>query len=632
MVAEPVSEVRAAAAGDPLLDALKRAFGHERFRPMQREIVEDALAGRDVFVVLPTGGGKSLCYQLPAVMSEDEGPSGGVTVVVSPLIALMQNQVEALEANGVPTALFHSGVDEQTLYQRELDAGKGKYRLVYLSPERLMAGKGARLLRGLNVARFAIDEAHCISEWGHDFRPEYRMLGQLRTGFEGRFAHTPIMALTATATPRVAEDIVRQLGLRDASLHRGGFERTNLNYEVRPKSKLAEQVVAFVNERPTAEGIVYCRSRNRCEQIAERLRSAGVDALPYHAGLDAKVREQNQRAFIYGSTRVIVATIAFGMGVDKPDVRFVLHADLPGHLEGYYQETGRAGRDGLPADCLLLYSGGDRATIERFIAEKPDPQERDHALQQLDGMIRFAHATTCRTRLLLEHFGESHPGGCGHCDNCLQPPALEDATTDARKLLSAIARTGQRFGLSHVIDVLRGSNNEKVQQRGHAELSVYGIGSDRPAGHWRALAERLQQDGALRVSDDGYRVVSLTPASKPVLRGEVKVEVPRSRALKADGGRERARGGGAGEVEAMSPGDQKVFERLRALRREIAAAEGVPPYVVFGDTALRQMASRRPGNEDALLRVSGVGQVKLQRYGAAFLQAIAEAAAGDAHG
>ncbi len=609
-----------------LLDALKQSFGHERFRAMQAEIVGDALDRRDVFVILPTGGGKSLCYQLPAVLERQRGH--GVTVVVSPLIALMQNQVDVLRANGVPAAFLNSTLDLDELYQHERDAIAGNLDLVYLAPERLMSPAGQRWLAQVPVARFAIDEAHCISEWGHDFRPEYRMLGELRELHNGRFRGVPVMALTATATPRVADDIVRQLALREPALHRGGFERENLTYEVRPKQRVVEQVLAHLQAHPDDEGIIYCQSRNRCEQLAARLQEHNIDALPYHAGLDKDVREANQHAFIFGQARVVVATIAFGMGVDKPDVRFVFHADLPKNIEGYYQETGRAGRDGLPARCVLFYSGGDRSKVEFFINQKTDPAEIEHAQQQLDEMVRYCHTTGCRTAHVLEHFGESldasRDGQCQHCDNCLNPPTLRDITTDARKLLSAVARTGQRFGLTHVIDVLRGSASQRVTARQHDQLSVHGIGKDHPVGHWRAVAEHLIKEDLLAQSPDEFRTVTLTPASKPLLRGELKIEMPVSRAVSPEP--ERARRGRR-PTAADIPDDQvdhALFEKLRQLRKELAEDQGVPPYVVFGDAALRQMAAQHPRNDEQFIAISGVGRTKLERYGPAFLQRIRE--------
>ena len=659
------------AAAVELLAPLKRAFGHGGFRPMQQKIVEDAVAGRDVLVILPTGGGKSLCYQLPAVAegaawdeANERGEAEGrrpMTVVVSPLIALMENQVEALKANGVKAGFLNSSMDFEDARRVQHEAESGELDLVYLAPERMMSEHGRNWLARLNVARFAIDEAHCISAWGHDFRPEYRMLGELRTGFGGRFKEVPVMALTATATPRVADDVVTQLHLggdrrpgdeAGVAVHRGGFERPNLFYEVRPKRKVVEQIAAMLEADDTAEGIVYCGSRKKCEEISEQLRAAGLPALPYHAGLDAETRSKNQHDFIYGNCRVVVATIAFGMGVDKPDVRFVVHADLPQNLEGYYQETGRAGRDGLPGKCVLFYSGGDRARVEFFINRKEDIQEREHATEQLEKMIKYCHTTGCRTAAVLAHFGdelapvapatgahaggeegqERPPGKCGHCDNCVHPPKTRDVTQDARKLLSTIARTGQRYGLGYAFDVLRGSRNTKVMERGHDELSVHGIGKDQPVGHWRALAEHLVQEGHLTFTNDGYRVALLTASSKDVLKGEVPVELAISRAVDPKAGgpesgrmaQGKKRRAAAAQAE-LSPEAADLFEKLRSLRAELAEEQGVPPYIVFGDATLLEMATRRPSTDHELLAISGVGQTKLQRYGDAFRQAIREA-------
>lgn len=593
-----------------LTAALKTHFGHGQFRPMQRQIIADALAGKDLFVLMPTGGGKSLCYQLPALLT------GGTTVVVSPLIALMQDQVAQLEQNGIRATLLNSSIDSDEAYRREQSAIRGEYDLIYLAPERLMAAAGSRLLAKLDVARFAIDEAHCISEWGHDFRREYRMLAQLRTGFGGRFADTPVLALTATATPRVGEDIVRQLALRDPALYRGDFERKNLIYELRPKRKMLDQVIVYLRENPLHEGIIYCSSRRKCDEMSEKLRAIGIAAVPYHAGLEPGVRQQNQHDFIFGEARVVVATIAFGMGVDKPDVRFVFHADMPRSLEGYYQETGRAGRDGLPADCIFFYSGGDRGKVEYFINQKEDEEERQLAYAQLDQVIKFAHDTGCRMVPLLEYFGQDHPGSCGHCDNCLRPPEVADVTTDAQKLLSAIARTGQRFGVGHLANVLRGSSAQKILDYHHDKLSVYGIGTDRSAQHWRALAEHLISEGLVGTSSDQYRTLRLVPESKDVLRGERIVSMAISRLAKTGSTKPKA------VEQDLGPIDSELFEKLRSLRKDLADEQQVPPYVVFGDKALRQMCQSFPTDDQAFLAISGVGQKKLEQYGAVFMQVV----------
>ena len=594
---------------DANLDTLlKQQFGYNSFRPMQREIIADTLAGHDAFVLMPTGGGKSLCFQLPSLILP------GVTVVISPLIALMQDQVKALEANGVRATFLNSSLDYGRIVEREAQAASGHVDLLYLAPERLMSSAGQNLLRRIQVAHFAIDEAHCISEWGHDFRPEYRMLGRLRT----QYPHVPITSLTATATPRVAEDIIGQLHLRDPGIYRGRFERENLFYEVRPKQRTFEQIVSYLNKNPDFEGIIYCHSRASTERTAEKLRERRIAALPYHAGLESAVRASNQHEFVYGNTRVIVATIAFGMGINKLDVRFVIHTDLPRNLEAYYQETGRAGRDGLPADCILFFSHGDRAKIERFIEEKEDERERAQALSQLQQMIEFAYATDCRCRTLLSYFGETRNGNCDHCDNCRFPPDLSDATEDARKLLSAVARTDQRFGLNYVIDVLRGAENERIVRNCHNQLTVYGIGQDRPKPYWQRLAATLINEDQLARTRDEFPTTFLTDRSIPVLRGEtqVSVVVPRA-ARRADRPPSRKRPEGPDH-----PVDAALFETLRRLRHELATEQGVPPYVIFSDASLRQMAQVHPRTAAQFLSITGVGQYKLDRYGRIFMNAI----------
>ena len=609
------SDAHAPTTDAPTDTLLKQYFGHERLRPIQDKAIHDALAGRDVFVIMPTGGGKSLCYQLPAVMQP------GTTVVICPLIALMQNQVELLCANGVRATLLNSTLDPAEAAQRERQALNGEFDLIYMAPERLMSTPGQRLLSKLEVNRFAIDEAHCISEWGHDFRREYRQLGTLRAGFGGRFKDTPLIALTATATPRVADDIVKMLSLQDPAIHHGGFERTNLYYEVRPKQQSFRQVLEYLHDHPDDEGIIYCQSRARVDTIAQKLRDQGIAALPYHAGLESQQRHENQHDFIYGDTRVIVATIAFGMGIDKPDVRFVIHADMPRHLEGYYQETGRAGRDGLDADCILFYSPADRSKIEFFIEQKTDEAEKQHAYDQLNEIAKFAHTTGCRCIPLMGHFGETHPGDCGHCDNCKKPPVLKDATEDARKLLSAVARTEQRYGLGYVIDVLRGSKAQRVIDNQHDQLSVHGIGHARPKPYWNQLADALIREGRLALTSDEFRTAYLTAESKPLLRGEATFELAMSRAAADRKFRSSSKSSTADDTP-LSDADHDLFEELRNLRRTLAAEQNVPPYVVFGDLALRAMARQRPTTDTEFLSIPGVGQTKLKRYGEVFMGVI----------
>ncbi len=609
----------ALATSSDLQAALKRSFGHSDFRPHQQPAIEAFLAGRDVLTIMPTGGGKSLCYQLPAVLRP------GVTLVVSPLIALMEDQVKALQMNGISAAFINSSLAADEARQCEIDALTGRYQLLYLAPERLMGNAGQRLLSQLQLSAIAVDEAHCISEWGHDFRPEYRMLGALRGWFNGRFARTPLIALTATATPRVAEDVATQLQLRDPLILRGSFERQNLYYEVRPKQGAFNEICRYLDANPEHEGIIYCQSRATTEELASRLRDRGVNALPYHAGLDHRTRQRHQHEFVYGSARVMTATIAFGMGIDKPDVRFVFHIDLPRHLEGYYQETGRAGRDGLPSDCILFFSHGDRAKIEHFITQKPSESEREHARWQLDQVIAFAYATGCRCQPLLHYFGQEHPGGCNHCDNCRLPPQEVDVTEDARKLLSAVVRTEQRFGLGHVIQVLRGGSNERIERYRHHDLSVYGIGKDRPVTYWKLIAQTLLHQGKLGQTAGEYPTVHLTADSMPVLRGQEDFTIIQPRAASTGKRKEKTRSRGkAAQLELTGPVETQLFERLRKLRWEHASQQGVPPYMVFSDVALRHMAINQPTDLTRFAQISGVGERKLEQYGEAFTAAIRE--------
>jgi len=602
---------------DPILDTLKARFGHPGFRPLQRQAVDAALEDRDVFVLMPTGGGKSLCYQLPAVTTP------GLTVVISPLIALMQDQSRQLWANGISAAALHSGLDAEQIQQSERDAIDGKLDLLYLSPERLVSSRGAGLLRQLlslgRLDRFAIDEAHCISEWGHDFRPEYRMLGRLREDERSPLFAKPILALTATATPRVAKDIVRQLHLREPVTITAGFERPNLYYEIRPRRKVFSELLDYLQANPTYEGIVYCNSRRKVDTLTMKLQSHGIEAVGYHAGREREERNKNQEDFTFGRARVCVATIAFGMGIDKPDVRFVIHVDPPRHLEGYYQQTGRAGRDGLASDCIMFFSPSDAHGLRRFIDDISDPAERENAEQQLREVVRFATETSCRMPRLLGYFGQTHEGGCGHCDNCLHPPAVSDRTLHARMLLSAVARTEQRYGLSHVIDVLRGSKSKRVTDRQHHELSVYGLGQTQTKSYWLHLADALIDRGELQVAGSEFPVVTLTPNSKAVLRNEVRVEVPISKTVASSMEPNKREGA---DVPVLSAEDQQLFESLRELRKELAREQGVPPYVVFSDVTLKHLAARKPTDELSMLSIPGIGRTKYERYGQAFGQVI----------
>lgn len=516
----PVQSQEGPAQGQRLLAALRTVFGHAEFRPLQREIVGATLRGEDVFVLMPTGGGKSLCYQLPALLLD------GLTVVVSPLIALMKDQVDRLRALGFPATFINSSLEPREIVGRQAAIVRGEVKVLYVAPERLMAPGFLRFLSTIPIARFTIDEAHCISEWGHDFRPEYRELARLRE----LFPSTRLSAFTATATRRVQADIMAQLGLEKASTFRGSFNRPNLFYEVQPKHDPDQQLAAYLRGHADACGIVYCQTRAETERVASMLQTAGFSAGAYHAGLQGEERKRRQEAFIKDDTRIIVATIAFGMGIDKPDVRFVIHYDLPKSLEGYFQESGRAGRDGDPSDCILFYSHADVARHEYFIKQKPSPQEQVVARQQLRQIADWAESALCRRRALLAYFDEpfeGQPGRC--CDVCRDPSDLVDCTIPAQMLLSCVKRTGERFGIAYVIDLLRGSRGERVIRLGHDKLSTYGIGRDRPKDEWQHLARQLLQQGYIRQEGE-FNVVKVTDRGHRVLfRGEQAFLAPSKR-------------------------------------------------------------------------------------------------------
>ena len=601
--------------------ALKHHFGFEAFRPLQEEIVRDVLAGRDVFALLPTGGGKSLCFQLPAVMRE------GLTVVVSPLIALMKDQVDGLTTAGVPATFLNSALDGNETRRRLRGLHQGAYRLLYLAPERLALDHVMRDLAQWNVTRFAIDEAHCISEWGHDFRPEYRRLAELRRTCPA----VPGLALTATATERVRRDIVASLELREPSVYVASFNRPNLRYRVVAKANTFASLLGFVRERSKESGIVYAASRRQAESLAQKLTSSGIPALPYHAGLEGSERTYNQERFRRDDVRVICATIAFGMGIDKPNVRYVVHYDLPKSLESYYQETGRAGRDGLPADCMLFFSASDAAKLRGFLDEKEE-RERALALEALRLMTGYAESAECRRAVLLRHFGETlAAGACTGCDNCLAPRATFDGTQAAQKFLSTVIRvrqaSGFSVGLNHLADVLCGRDTEKMRAWYHDSLSTFGIGKDVARSQWLAIGRELVRLGLLRQTDGLRSVLELTDTGRSTLleRRSVQLTVAAPPQIPS-------RKGARGQL-SPSPGaiagatDETLFDELRALRKRLADARDVPAYVIFPDTALRAMAREVPRNATELRRISGVGDKKLQDYGDAFLAAIAAYAA-----
>jgi ATP-dependent DNA helicase RecQ len=599
---------------DRLLAPLKQFFGFSSFRPLQEEIMRDALAGRDVFAVLPTGGGKSLCFQLPALVRP------GLTVVVSPLIALMKDQVDALQAAGVAATYLNSSLAAGESRPRLRGLHQGEFRLLYVAPERLMLSGFLEDLKQWNVNLFAVDEAHCISEWGHDFRPEYRQISTLRSSFPG----VPLMALTATATERVRGDIVRQLQLQDPACYVASFNRPNLNYRVAAKAGAYEQILSYLRARRGEGGIIYVQARKTADSLAAKLSADGVKALPYHAGLTPGERSQNQEAFLRDEVRVICATIAFGMGINKPNVRYVIHYDLPKNIEGYYQETGRAGRDGLPAECLLLFSPGDRVKQMRFIDEKPDPQERDIARAQLEQMIHYAEIGSCRREFLLAYFGEkfSAPDGavtaagncqCGGCDNCLSPRATWDGTLAAQKFLSCVYRirekSGFGVGIQHVVEVLCGADTDKIRKFGHQQLSTYNIGGEHSRAEWGAVGRELVRLGLLLQNVEKFNVVELTAAGRAALKARQKITLTKPVAATQTGAPR------AGEIAC----DEGLFEKLRALRKRLADERGVPPYIIFSDVSLRQMARLYPAAEGEFSRVSGVGQQKLREFGAVFL-------------
>ena len=592
-------------------EALKQYFGYDNFRPGQAEIIDRAIAREDLLVLMPTGGGKSLCYQLPALLSP------GVTIVVSPLIALMQDQVAHLMDNGIAATFLNSSLPGAEARARENALLDGEYKLLYVAPERLLGDSFqstlSELANDVGIARIAVDEAHCVSEWGHDFRPEYRQLRLLRQ----RFPSVPVTALTATATERVRDDIARQLELSEPFVHVASFHRTNLHYTVRPKPKqLPLEVVRMVRELKDGSAIVYCQSRAFVDKLADALQSAGISALPYHAGMSSELREENQTAFVRDDAQVMVATIAFGMGIDKPDVRLVVHADLPRNLESYYQESGRAGRDGLPADCVLFFSYGDRSKIEFLIKQKSDPDEQRIARQQLRQTIDYGASFLCRQRVLVGYFGETLGQDCGNCDNCLNPVPMEERTIEAQKFLSCVYRCDQRFGLRYIIDVLKGKSDDRIRRNGHDTLSTYGIGEELTIKQWQELGQALLHQDFMEESTDGYGTLSIGDRGFRVLKRELEVSVPQLRGGQAEAVVPRK------EVEALSEADEELFQQLRKLRKRLADQQSVPPYIIFSDRTLKAMAQEQPETLEEFGELVGVGQKKLDQYGEIFLNAL----------
>ena len=593
-------------------EILHSVFGYPAFRGEQQAIVEHLIAGGDAMVLMPTGGGKSLCFQIPALVRK------GTAIVVSPLIALMQDQVETLQQLGVRAAFLNSTLDARESNALERSLVNGELDLLYVAPERLLTTRFLDLLSQSHIALFAIDEAHCVSQWGHDFRPEYRQL----TVLHERFPEVPRIALTATADAPTRGEIVERLALQDARQFVASFDRPNIRYAIIEKDEPKRQLLEFLAGRKGDAGIVYCMSRKKVDDLAAFLAGRGFDALPYHAGLTTEIRSANQKRFLREEGVVMVATIAFGMGIDKPNVRFVAHLDLPKSMEGYYQETGRAGRDGLPAEAWMTYGMADVVLLRQMVDGGDAGEERKRLeRQKLDALLGFCESTRCRRQTLLAYFGEKRDRPCGNCDNCIDPPDTWDGTTAAQKALSCVYRTGQRFGVAHLVDVLVGKSTEKVQQFGHTRLPTFGVGDDLTELQWRGVFRQLAATGYLAVDLEGYGGLKLTAASKAVLKGEQAVTLRVQAAVKAKRSR-REPATRSVERNAIAPQHEALWQALREARMALAKDQGVPPYVIFHDATLQEMLLHRPQSEDELGAISGVGERKLARYGDVFLKVL----------
>lgn len=606
-IAQTIESSAFQAQGKSALDVLKEVFGYDSFRSRQAEIIDDAINGFDTFVLMPTGGGKSLCYQIPSLIRQ------GTAIVVSPLIALMQDQVSALKTNGIRAEYLNSSLDPDTEHQVLRQLHMQELDMLYVAPERLMQSHFVSQLQSLPISLFAIDEAHCISQWGHNFRPEYAQLGNLR----GHFPEVPFIALTATADHATRQDILQRLQLNNPKTHISSFDRPNIRYHVQEKKNPFQQLTQFLEGRENDCGIIYALSRKKVEEVSEKLKQAGFNAKAYHAGLPGEIRQTIHSQFIRDEVDIVVATVAFGMGIDKPNVRYVVHYDLPKNIEGYYQETGRAGRDGLDSEALLLFGMQDVATAKHFVEKVPDEEQRRIENFKLSNMVSFAEAQTCRRNVLLNYFGESNHQPCGNCDVCLNPPTLFDGKEAAQKALSCVYRLDQGFGAKHVVDVLRGMDNERIRELSHQKLSTYGIGKEYSAHEWNSILRQLIHMGFLYQDIQHYSVLKFTDKSGDLLKGNIELQLafPKKEVAGRSGTRSQKRS----VRDSLLDKDRELFEELRALRKEIADSEDIPAYQVFGDAALVEMAQKRPQNDSELLQISGVGETKLARYGFEFL-------------
>ncbi|MGB1477366.1 MAG: DNA helicase RecQ [Marinobacter salsuginis] len=610
---EQLSTERPTTSGRDPEQVLHEVFGYESFRPLQGDIIREVSEGRDALVLMPTGGGKSLCYQVPALVRS------GTAIVISPLIALMQDQVAALKELGVRAAFLNSTMDFEQARATEYALMTGELDLLYCAPERLIQPRTIELLHDASISLFAIDEAHCVSQWGHDFRSDYLQLSMLAEQFPG----VPRIALTATADERTRKEIAERLSLTGARHFVSGFDRPNIQYRIAPKTNANKQLLDFIKAEHEGDcGIVYCLSRNKVDATAKTLAQKGYTALPYHAGLSSEQRAHHQERFLREDGVIIVATIAFGMGIDKPDVRFVAHLDLPKSLEAYYQETGRAGRDGKPSTAWMVYGLQDVIKLRQMLESS---QGNDHfkrvERQKLDAMLGLCEVTSCRRQVLLRYFGDELDQPCGNCDTCLNPPETWDGTVAVQKALSCVFRTGQRFGVTYLIDVLRGSENERILQAGHHQVSTYGIGTELSANEWKSVFRQLVANGYLRADPEGYGALQLTEECRPLLKGRQTIELRKDPVVKKAAG--RASGGRSSAPVKDQITDQAGWDALRACRKELADKQGVPPYVIFHDTTLFGMLERKPRTLEELAEVSGVGAAKLEKYGEIFLEAIA---------